>query len=192
MPDKAEKLTPEQGEYLLGLARQAIRHHLENSTKPKITAKDKILTEKRGVFVTLTLEHKLRGCIGLPLPVRPLAEAVIDMAVAAAIQDPRFEPLGLEELDSVRIEVSVLSLPHKVKFPSDVEVGKHGIIISKGYHQGLLLPQVPVEYNWDRDTYLSHGCLKAGLDEDEWKRGVTIEVFTAQIFHEDEPEEKPE
>lgn len=192
MPDKADTLTTEQGEYLLGLARQAIRHHLEDGSKPKIASKDKTLAEKRGVFVTLTLGHTLRGCIGYPLPVKPLAEAVADMAVAAATADPRFEPLGVEELDSIRVEVSVLGRPRKVKGPAAVEVGKHGIIISKGFHKGLLLPQVPVEYHWDRDTFLSHGCLKAGMDEDEWKRGVTIEVFTAQIFREESTEEKPE
>ncbi|MCJ7613026.1 MAG: AmmeMemoRadiSam system protein A [Candidatus Aminicenantes bacterium] len=192
MPNKADKLTAEQGAYLLGLARQAIRHHLEDGSKPKIDTKDKILAEKRGAFVTLTLGHTLRGCIGYPLPVKPLAESVVDMAVAAATADPRFEPLGVEELDSIRVEVSVLGLPHKVRGPADVEVGKHGIIISKGFHKGLLLPQVPVEYHWDRDTFLSHGCLKAGMDEDEWKRGVTIEVFTAQIFHEERAEEKSE
>jgi len=190
--EKHEKLTEEQGLYLLGLARQSIRHHLENTPKPLIDAADKVLDEKRGVFVTLTLGHKLRGCIGLPLPIKPLAEAVSEMAVAAAAEDPRFEPVGIEELDSICVEVSVLSLPRKVKVPSDVVVGRHGIIISKGFHKGLLLPQVPVEYHWDRETFLSHGCLKAGLDEDEWKRGVTIEVFTAQVFQEECPEVKPE
>jgi AmmeMemoRadiSam system protein A len=183
-------LSPEQKAYLLGLARQAIRHSLEGRPRPAVETKDKVMTEKRGVFVTLTLGGHLRGCIGYPLPVKGLAESVVDMAKAAALEDPRFEPLGLEELDRVKIEVSVLSLPHRVKSPADVEVGKHGIIISKGYRQGLLLPQVPVEYHWDRETYLSHGCLKAGLDEDEWKKGVKIEVFTAEVFCEESLEEK--
>ncbi len=185
----SDKLSEKQKIYLLGLARQAIRHNLEDLPRPAVEAKDKILAEKRGVFVTLTLGGHLRGCIGYPLPVKPLGEAVVDMANAAALEDPRFEPLGIEELDQVKIEISVLSLPRRVKGPSEVEVGKHGIIISKGYRQGLLLPQVPVEYHWDRETYLSHGCLKAGLDQDEWRKGVNIEVFTADVFCEESMEE---
>jgi AmmeMemoRadiSam system protein A len=180
-----EALNKDLQKYLLGLAREAIRNHLEGRAKPKVEKKDKILTEKRGAFVTLTSAGQLRGCIGYPLPVKPLAEAVLDMAVAAATQDPRFDPLEAEDLAKVHIEISVLSLPRKVKGPEDVEVGKHGIIISKGGYKGLLLPQVPTEYGWDRETYLRNGCLKAGLDPNEWKKGVTIEVFTAQVFSED-------
>lgn len=187
-----ETLNPEEKAALLRLAREAIRSRLEGKARPRVESKDKILTEKRGVFVTLTIAGQLRGCIGYPLPVKPLAEAVIDMAVAAATQDPRFDPLGREELDAAHIEISVLSLPRKVKGPGEVEVGKHGIIISKGSNKGLLLPQVPVEYHWNRDTFLRHGCLKAGLDEEEYGKGVTIEVFTADVFHEDLPKEGSE
>jgi AmmeMemoRadiSam system protein A len=187
----SETLNKDQQRYLLGLAREAIRLHLEGRGKPRVETKDKVFSEKRGAFVTLTTAGRLRGCIGYPLPVKPLAEAVIDMAVAAATQDPRFEPIELEDLTAIHIEISVLSLPHKVKGPEDVEVGKHGIIISKGYRQGLLLPQVPTENKWDRETYLRYGCLKAGLDENEWKRGVTIEVFTAQVFSETTKEDQP-
>jgi hypothetical protein len=107
------------------------------------------------------------------------------MAVAAATQDPRFDPLGPDELDRVRIEISVLGLPETVADPADVEVGRHGIILSKGGRRGLLLPQVPLEHGWDRETYLKHGCLKAGLGPDEWKKGATIEIFTAQVFAEE-------
>ena len=89
-----------------------------------------------------------------------------------------------EELAGTRIEISVLSLPEPVKDSKDVEVGRHGIIIAKGHCRGLLLPQVPVEQEWDRETYLRHGCLKAGLGPDEWKKGAKIEVFTAQVFSE--------
>ena len=187
----SETLTKNQQKYILGLAREAIRLHLEGRGKPKVEMNDKVLSEKRGTFVTLTIDGRLRGCIGYPLPVKPLAEAVIDMAVAAATQDPRFDPIEPEDLDRIHIEISVLSLPRKVKGPEDVEVGKHGIIISKGYRQGLLLPQVPTENKWDRETYLRYGCLKAGLDESEWKRGVDIEVFTAQVFSEITKEDQP-
>jgi AmmeMemoRadiSam system protein A len=187
-----EALNKDLQKYLLELARQAVRNHLEGRSKPKIEKKDKILFEKRGAFVTLTIAGQLRGCIGYPLPVKPLAEAVLDMAVAAAAQDPRFDPLEAGDLDRVHIEISVLSLPRKVKGPEEVEVGKHGIIISKGFNKGLLLPQVPTEYGWDRETYLRSGCLKAGLDPNEWKKGVTIEVFTAQVFSEDKKDKDKE
>ncbi len=150
--------------------------------KPKI--EDKELKEKRGAFVTLKVNDQLRGCIGYPLPYKPLWETITDVAVSAATQDFRFEPLALEELPDTKIEISVLSLPKPIKDIKEVEVGKHGIIISKGSCKGLLLPQVPVEWNWDLETYLSHGCLKAGLDEDEWKKGVDIEIFSAQVFSE--------
>jgi len=187
----SEILNKDQQKYLLGLAREAIRLHLEGRGEPGVEMKDKVLFEKRGAFVTLTIGGQLRGCIGYPLPVKPLAEAVIGMAVAAATQDPRFDPIVVGDLDKIHIEISVLGLPRKVTGPEDVEVGKHGIIISKGYRQGLLLPQVPTENKWDRETYLRYGCLKAGLDESEWKRGVNIEVFTAQVFSETTKEDQP-
>jgi AmmeMemoRadiSam system protein A len=166
------------------LARQAIEHYLKSGTilKPKIEGKQ--LKEKRGAFVTLKVNDQLRGCIGYPLPYRPLWETIIDVAISAATQDFRFEPITLEELPGTKIEISVLSLPKSIKDVKEIEVGKHGIVISKGPCKGLLLPQVPLEWNWDLETYLCHGCLKAGLDEDEWKRGVNIEIFTAQVFSE--------
>jgi AmmeMemoRadiSam system protein A len=143
-----------------------------------------VLKEKRGAFVTLKVNDQLRGCIGYPLPYKPLWETITDVAISAATQDFRFESITLEELPDTKIEISVLSLPKPIKDIKEIEVGKHGIIISKGPYKGLLLPQVPVEWNWDLETYLSHGCLKAGLDEDEWKKGVDIEIFSAQVFSE--------
>ena len=140
--------------------------------------------EKRGAFVTLKKNDDLRGCIGYPLPFKPLYETIIEVAVSAATQDFRFEPITLEELPEVKIEVSVLTLPEPVKDIKEVELGKHGIIVSKGSSKGLLLPQVPIEWNWDLETYIEHGCLKAGLPEDEWKKGAEIEVFSAQVFSE--------
>ena len=140
--------------------------------------------EKRGAFVTLKKNDDLRGCIGYPLPFKPLYETIIDVAVSAATQDFRFEPITLEELPEMKIEVSVLTLPEPIKDIKEVELGKHGIIVSKGSSKGLLLPQVPIEWNWDLETYLEHGCLKAGLAEDEWKKGAEIKVFSAQVFSE--------
>ncbi len=180
----SERLTHEQERFLLKLARQAIEHHFKKGTPLDVHVHDALLKEKRGAFVTLKVNGELRGCIGYPLPHKPLYETIVEMAVAAATQDFRFEPLSLEEMSHTKIEISVLGLPEAVKNPKDVDVGCHGIIISKGYNRGLLLPQVPLEYNWDRETYLRHGCLKAGLSPDDWKKGAKIEVFTAQVFSE--------
>lgn len=145
---------------------------------------DPVLLSKRGVFVTLKVNGELRGCIGYPLPHKPLAQSVAEMAVAAATQDYRFESLREKDLGYLDVEISVLTLPRPVKDVREIVVGRHGIIVSKGPHKGLLLPQVPVEYAWDLETYLRHGCLKAGLDQDEWKRGTAIEIFEAQVFSE--------
>jgi len=180
----SELLNRAQQKFLLDLARQTIEHYLQTRKILKVKIEDKELKAPRGAFVTLKFNEELRGCIGYPLPYKPLYETIIDVAISASTQDYRFEPLTLEELPQTKIEISVLSLPKPVKDIKEIEVGKHGIIISKGLNKGLLLPQVPVEYNWDLETYLRHGCLKAGLDENEWKKGVNVEVFSAQVFSE--------
>jgi AmmeMemoRadiSam system protein A len=177
-------LDPDEQRFLLGLARQSIEQFLRTGKPPKPKITDQKLQEKRGAFVTLKVNRQLRGCIGYPLPHKPLYETIIEMAIAAATQDFRFESLNIEELPAAQIEISVLTLPEPVEDPREVQVGRHGIIVSKGYSRGLLLPQVPEEYNWDQETYLRHGCLKAGLDDDEWRRGAKIEVFEAQVFSE--------
>lgn len=180
----SEPLTREDELACLKLARQALERYFETGRPPRSPVKSGIFKEKRGAFVTLTVGGDLRGCIGYPLPVKNLDETIIEMAVAAASQDTRFEPLAADEMKDLKIEISVLGLPEPVGDPARVEVGRHGIIVSKGFYKGLLLPQVPVEHRWDRETYLSHGCLKAGLPPDEWKKGAKIEVFTAQVFSE--------
>ncbi|UCC40442.1 MAG: AmmeMemoRadiSam system protein A [Candidatus Aminicenantes bacterium] len=177
-------LNKDQQLFLLGLARRTIQHYLEKGEHLKTETKDQVLLEKRGAFVTLKKNDELRGCIGYPLPYKPLYETIIDVAVSSATQDFRFESLSLEELPEMKIEISVLTLPKPIKDVKEIELGKHGIIISKGASKGLLLPQVPVEWNWDLETYIGHGCLKAGLDEDEWKKGAKIEIFSAQVFSE--------
>lgn len=170
---------------LLNIARTAIRRSLETGAdRGGAPAPDPVLDRARGAFVTLKVDGELRGCIGFPLPHGPLAATVQEAAVLAASQDYRFEPLRLEEMGGLKIEISVLSLPRPVRNPDEVEVGTHGIIVSKGSNRGLLLPQVPGEYGWDRETFLRHGCLKAGLPEDAWRKGAKIEVFTAQVFSE--------
>lgn len=177
-------LSGDQKRFLLGLARRTIEFYLEKGKKLEESADDPQLLEKRGAFVTLKVENELRGCIGYPLPHKSLKDTIIECAIAASSQDFRFPPIKKEELPLLDIEISVLTLPRKITDVSEIKVGEHGIILSKGPHKGLLLPQVPVEWDWDLETYLNHGCLKAGLPEDEWKKGATIEIFSAQVFAE--------
>ncbi len=177
-------LDKDQQRFLLKLARDSIKHYLEKGEHLDVEAEKGVLKEYRGAFVTIKHNHQLRGCIGYPTPSYPLYKTIIEAAIMAAAKDPRFHPVDEEEFPDIDIEISVLSVPKKIKDTSKIEVGKHGIIISKGYHSGLLLPQVPTEYGWDLETYLRHGCLKAGLEEDAWKKGADIEIFTAQVFSE--------
>jgi AmmeMemoRadiSam system protein A len=170
--------------FLLTLARKSLEEFLKTGKHRRPEPSPNKLSAKRGAFVTLKVDDQLRGCIGYPLPLKPLAETVAEMAVTAASQDYRFLPLKLEELPRTKIEISVLTLPRPIRDVKEIEVGRHGIIVTKGIAKGLLLPQVPGEYGWDLETYLRHGCLKAGLDEDEWQKGATIEVFEAQVFSE--------
>ncbi|NMC66359.1 MAG: AmmeMemoRadiSam system protein A [Acidobacteria bacterium] len=180
-------LTDEEKVFLLKLARETITLYLTEGQLPAVSRGHPSLTKKQGAFVTLKVNGQLRGCIGYPLPYKPLYQTIQEMAIAAATEDYRFPSLSPDELDKLSIEISVLTRPKKIDRPEKVVVGRHGIIISQGYNQGLLLPQVPVEYGWDLETYLSHGCLKAGLPPDEWRRGtISLEVFEAQVFSEDE------
>jgi AmmeMemoRadiSam system protein A len=177
-------LNQEEQRYLLKLARDTIEASLKGDKIPSPKAAPKNLLKKRGAFVTLKVDDRLRGCIGYPLPYKPLAETIIEMALAAASRDYRFLPVQPDEIGRLKIEISVLTVPRRVKDASEIEVGRHGLVISKGGSKGLLLPQVPAEYDWDRETFLRHCCIKAGLGESEWKRGADIEVFEAQVFSE--------
>jgi AmmeMemoRadiSam system protein A len=179
-----QRLDIDQQRFLLKLARDAIRYRLESEKSLPITVEEGSLKEKRGAFVTLKRGDELRGCIGYPLPEDPLYLTIMEAAVLAATHDHRFPPLTLEELPEIRIEISVLTLPHKIDNVSEIVLGEHGIIVSQGLNRGLLLPQVPVEWDWDLDTYLQHGCLKAGLESDAWKKGAEIQVFSALVFSE--------
>ncbi len=200
-------LTLNEGELLVRLARRAVEEYLLNFIKinpPKDVPKK--LLSKYGVFVTIETiikndqgkwERALRGCIGYPEPLKPLIEATIDAAIAAAVEDPRFPPMRANELDSVIFEVSVLTPPQKVRYskPEEllklIKIGRDGIIVEKGMFKGLLLPQVPVEYKWDIQEYLANACIKAGLPPNSWKNGsVNIYVFQAQIFAEIFPRDK--
>ncbi len=171
--------------FLLKLARESIEISLkgeELSPGPH----DSKFDEKRGAFVTLHSGGTLRGCVGYPLPVYPLIDAIINNAASAALQDPRFSPVTRDELSDIDIEISVLTMPRKIESVKEIVVGRDGILVTYGPKRGLLLPQVPVEQKWDLETFLKCGCMKAGLSEDRWKKGAEIEIFQAEIFGEKE------
>ena len=139
------------------------------------------LSQPCGAFVTLRRRGALRGCIGHVEAERPLAEAVAECAAAACARDPRFPPVALDELPDLQVEISVLSPLFDI-LPSEVEIGRHGLLISQGWQRGLLLPQVAVEWKWERGRFLEETCRKAGLPPDAWQRGARIQAFTTQTF----------
>lgn len=189
MSGAVDLATKAEQKFLLQMARNTIRCKLGLGELPMSQDGDiqSLLKMKRGVFVTLKKAGSLRGCIGYPLPYKELAQGIVENATAAAFQDPRFPPLIEKELDEMTIEISLLTVPSPVSSPEEVTVGRDGIIISAGFNRGLLLPQVPVEQNWDREQFLDYGCLKASLPAGYWRKNpVTIEVFQAQVFGEDE------
>jgi AmmeMemoRadiSam system protein A len=177
-------LTEAEKRLLLELARESIRDALDNRSRRRREDLTPALLKKSGAFVTLTMDGNLRGCIGHILPVDPLWVTVYNMARAAAFEDPRFPSLRREELDLVEIEISVLSPPWEIPSYLEFQVGIHGIILEKGYHQAVFLPQVAVEQGWDREKTLTHLALKAGLPPDGWHEGCTWRVFTALVFAE--------
>jgi AmmeMemoRadiSam system protein A len=139
--------------------------------------------EPRGAFTSLYLHSELRGCVGYVLPTCTVFRAVAETARAAAFDDNRFPPLTIEEGPNLKIELSILSPPQSIR-PEEIEVGRHGLLITAHGRRGLLLPQVPLEREWDRITFLEQTCRKAGLPLDAWKQGATIESFTAEVFGE--------
>jgi AmmeMemoRadiSam system protein A len=175
-----------QRKLLLMLARQTIEAQLELSPGIQPVSED-FLQEPRALFITLKIGDELRGCIGSIQANESLLEAIVHCANSAAFADPRFPPLTKAEYPLIHLEVSVLSPFQRIQNPVDVIPGVHGVMISRSYYRGLLLPQVATEYDWDRDTFLSHTCLKAGLPPDAWKDPSTsIEIFTAEVFSEKE------
>jgi AmmeMemoRadiSam system protein A len=147
--------------------------------------KEKNLLEKRGAFVTLTKNGSLRGCIGYIQPVTPLYKAVSDMAIAASTRDPRFSPVAQGELGDIHIEISVLSPLRLIVDTNEIEIGKHGLFMTRGNNSGLLLPQVATQQGWNREEFLRQTCVKAGLPAQAWKdKGTQIYTFSAQIFSE--------
>jgi MEMO1 family protein len=169
---------------LLRLARSALTEYLGKRTVIDDRAGRPELAGPRGAFVTLTKRGVLRGCIGFIEPVAPLGRTVIQAAIYAATEDPRFPPVAASELKDLRIEISVLTPLREIDNPREVKVGTHGLVVERDGQRGLLLPQVPVENGWDRETFLDEGSLKAGLPRDAWKRGAKLFVFEAIVFHE--------
>ena len=180
----------EQGKKLVKLARKSVESYFS-----KTEIKDTEFKEKLGVFVTIhTIEEDLRGCIGYIIPFKPLGQAVIEAARAAAFSDPRFPPLSKQELDEIIFEVSVLTKPELIKVDNPeeyfkkIKIGEDGLIINCEHYEGILLPQVPKEYNWSVKQFLDNLCQKAGLLEDTWKqKKCKIYKFQAEIFKEKEP-----
>lgn len=170
----------EERQLLLSLAHEAIVSALEQRELAAKTFSTH-LSEPRGVFTTLYHDGKLRGCVGYPIAVLPLYQTVIETARSSAFEDPRFTPISREEAPQLRISISVLSTPTPIS-PDQIEVGRHGLLISDGARRGLLLPQVASEHGWDRITFLEQTCRKAGLPSNAWQNGAKIEAFTAEVF----------
>jgi len=183
----------EQRRILLRIAHEAILSVLERRPLPDAPPSSPLLSEPRGVFTTLYLHgerhrelhreshRELRGCVGYAVPIAPLYRAVAETARAAAFEDSRFLPVTKEEALGLEVSLSVLSRLFPIH-PEALEVGRHGLVISHGARRGLLLPQVPVEHGWDRETFVEQTCRKAGLPLDAWRKGATIEAFTAEVF----------
>ncbi|RPH93624.1 MAG: AmmeMemoRadiSam system protein A [Calditrichaeota bacterium] len=186
LPDD-QPLCREDKKKLLDLARDSIGAVLQGKSVPEMEAIPSLFMEKRGVFVSLHRGGKLRGCIGYVLPYEPLIIAVQEMAQSAALRDPRFDPMTWEELSDCVIEISVLSPLKRIINIEEIIVGIHGLFVKKGFHSGLLLPQVAEQYHWTRIQFLQQTCLKAGLSLNAWQdEGTEISIYSAQVFSDEE------
>ncbi len=177
-------LTDTQKRQLLETARKSMTEYVKSRKRLKAQTTDSVLSEFRGAFVTLTKNGVLRGCIGRIAADIPLINVVNEMAIEAATGDPRFPQVSSNELDNIHIEISALSPITIIKNIDEIKVGTHGLIIRKGFNSGLLLPQVATEYNWTKEEFLQHTCLKAGLGINDWKKGAEISIFSAEVFGE--------
>jgi uncharacterized protein (TIGR00296 family) len=190
-----EKLSLEQGQKLVKLARKSISYYSATGALLGEQCSEKELLEKRGVFVTINSfpEKELRGCIGFPSPIKPLWNAVIEAGVEASFNDPRFSGLKGEELEKIVIELSVLTKPEEIKgekseLPNKIVIGEDGLIIQREGRSGLLLPIVAVEYNWESEEFLENACRKAFLPENSWHSERThVFKFQSQVFAEEKP-----
>lgn len=172
--------SPEERAMLLRLAHDSIASSLERR-QISLDPPSEHLAQPRGAFTTIYHDGDLRGCVGYVNPVASVYRTVAETARAAAFEDTRFPPLRVEELPGLQVSISILSRLESIE-PEQVEIGRHGLVISLEGRRGLLLPQVPRERNWNRETFLSQTCRKAGLPEDAWRRGAQVEAFTAEVF----------
>lgn len=180
----SNEYSPSERALLLNLAHEAIESALQDRAIP-LDPPSAHLAEPRGAFTTIYLEGQLRGCVGYVLPVLSVYRAVAETARAAASQDTRFLPVTLEEAPRLEVSLSILSPLSPIE-PEQIEIGRHGLVVTLGGHRGLLLPQVPIEHHWDRITFLEQTCRKAGLPPEAWKSGAILESFTAEIFGDSE------
>lgn len=177
-------LTPAEQQALLRLARETLVAHLAGGAPPGPVPLADPLAHS-GAFVTLLVNGELRGCIGYPGSKDPLPDLISRCAISSATEDPRFPSVAAEELAQLSIEISVLTPIVLVRDIQEIEVGRHGLVAEQGFRRGLLLPQVASEYGWDRETFLDHTCIKAGLPANAWKTGAKISKFEAQVFSEE-------
>lgn len=192
------ELSDSDGKELVKVARLIVTEFLTNKNKKKLSDDfQSRFSFKSGVFVTLNNRSGLRGCIGFPLPQKRLCDALVDMAISAATEDPRFSEVKQSELDEITFEVTVLTPPIEIKvsdpleYSTQIKVGRDGLIVKHGVYSGLLLPQVPVEYGWTEEEFLSHACEKAGLPHDIWKDPkAEVLRFEGVIFKEETPNGK--
>jgi len=192
------QISNEDGEILVKTARQVVTEYLNSRTKAKLD--EKFVTNfsfNSGVFVTLNNQMGLRGCVGFPLPDKKLYNALVDAAIASATEDPRFPLVNVQELEEITFEVTVLTPPEVIhvsdmkEYPSQIKVGRDGLIVKRGFTSGLLLPQVPIEYRWTEEEFLSHTCEKAGLPKDCWRDKETlVQKFEGIVFKEETPKGK--
>ena len=191
MPEDTQ-LSDSDGVFLVKTARMAVTEFLSTGKKMKLESEhEKKFSFNSGVFVTLNNADGLRGCIGFPMPDKKLSHGIIDAAIAAATEDPRFSPVKTNELNDIVFEVTVLTPPVEITVTDPMEylekiiVGRDGLIIRYSFSSGLLLPQVPVEYGWNVEEFLQHTCEKAGLEKDTWKNEkVKIEKFEGIVYKE--------
>lgn len=176
-------ISEEDKETLRRVVRETLASVVNGGPVPEYDVPDGILGEERGAFVTLNKDGRLRGCIGNIVGTRPLIETVAQMARSAALEDPRFPAVKPAEMEDITFEISVLTPIRELENVEDIVIGRDGLIISRGWSRGLLLPQVAAEYGWDRETFLAQTCRKAGLPVDAWREDdTTIEVFSAEVF----------
>jgi len=180
----AELLTKKEQRDLLKIARDTITSYVGSGTIPAVDTASRGLNLQSGCFVTIKQHGQLRGCIGNFVSDKPLYRLVQEMAVSAATRDPRFYPMKQPDLDSFELEISVLSPLELISSVDEIKVGTHGLYLVKNGSRGVLLPQVATEYGWDRDTFLRHTCLKAGLPENAWQKDCQIYIFSALVFGE--------